>query len=123
MTFHATITDPALRMRAAWVEALCFALAQSHPNDAAEICTAYLETAETGGTLLGDPFGMVAGDARLWATSAPPHEQVAYTLAGLERLPKSHLSTGMRKTAFKAIWHSFTDQDRAAFLKAVKGGK
>ena len=122
MTFHSTITDPALRMRAAWAEALCFALAQSHPHDAAAICVAYLETAETGGPVLGDPFGMVAGDARLWAASAPPHELVAYTFAGLERLPRSHLSTGTRKTAFKAIWRSFDHTDRAAFLKAVKGG-
>lgn len=123
MTFHSTITDPTLRMRAEWAEALSFALAQSHPNDAAEICTAYLETAQTGGPLLGDPFGMVVGDARLWAASALPHELVAYTLAGLERLPTSHLSTGTRKTVFKAIWRSFTDQDRAAFLNAVRVGK
>jgi hypothetical protein len=121
MTFQTKIADPALRLRAAWSEALCFALAQSHPNDATEICTAYLETAETGGPQLGDPFGMVAGDARLWATAAPPHELAAYTLAGLERLPKSHLSTGMRKAAFKAIWRSFNDHDRAAFLIAVRG--
>lgn len=110
-------------MRAAWAEALSFALAQSHPNDAAEICNAYLETAETGGPVLSDPFGMVAGDARLWAASAAPHELVAYTLAGLERLPKSQLTTGTRKTVFKAIWRTFTDQDRAAFLNAVRAGK
>jgi hypothetical protein len=123
MTFQSKITDPGLRKRAAWAEALCFALAQSHPTDAAAICAAFLETAETGGPVLGDPFGMVAGDARFWAASAPPHELVAYTLAGLERLPRSHLSTGIGKTAFRAIWRSFNDQDRAAFLKAVKGGK
>lgn len=87
------------------------------------ICTAYLETSETGGPLLGDPFGMVARDARLWVASAPPHELVAYTLAGLEHLPKSHLTTGTRKTVFKAIWCTFTDKDRAAFLQAVSAGK
>jgi hypothetical protein len=110
-------------MRGAWAEAVCFALAQSHPHDAAAICFAFLETAETGGPLLGDPFGMVAGDARLWAASASPHELVAYTLAGLDRLPRSHLSTGTRKTVFKAIWRSFDHKDRAAFLAAVKGSK
>ena len=123
MTFQTKIADPAMRMRAAWAEAVCFALGESHPHDAAAICAAFLETAETGGPLLGDPFGMVAGDARLWATSAPPHELVAYTLAGLERLPKAHLTSGTRKAAFKAIWRSFNDRDRAAFLNAVRGGK
>lgn len=123
MTFQSTITDPALQMRAEWAEAACYALAHSHPNDAAAICFAYLETAETGGPVMGDPFGSVAGDARLWATAAPPHELIAYTLAGLEVLPKSHLSTVTRKTAFKAIWRSFDHQDRAAFLTAVKGAK
>ncbi|WP_431299184.1 hypothetical protein [Tabrizicola sp. BL-A-41-H6] len=121
MTFQTKIADPALRMRAAWAEAVCFALAHSHPIDGAAICAAYLETAETGGPLLGDPFGLVVGDARLWAASAPPHELAAYTLAGLERLPKSQLSTGTRKTAFMAIWRSFNDHDRAAFLCAVRG--
>ena len=123
MSFQTKIADPALRLRYEWAEAAAFALSEAEPTAAAAICLAYLETAETGGPVLGDPFGMVAGDARLWATSAPPHELVAYTLAGLEWLPKSHLSTVTRKTAFKAIWHGFTDQDRAAFLRAVRGGK
>jgi hypothetical protein len=123
MTFQSKITDPALRMRGEWADALVFALAQSDPHDAAAICAAYLETLETGGPVLSDPFGMVSGDARLWATSAPPLELIAYTLAGLEQLPRSHLSTVSRKTAFKAIWRSFDHQDRTAFLAAVKGGK
>lgn len=123
MKMHAPISDPALRLRYEWAEAAAFALSEAEPTAAAAICFAYLETAETGGPVLGDPFGMVAGDARLWATAAPPHELVAYTLAGLEELPKSHLSTVTRKTAFKAIWRSFDHQDRAAFLAAVKGSK
>ena len=118
------ITDPALRLRAEWAEAVCYALGECHPDEAAPICAAYLETVETGGPVLGDPFGMVASDARLWAAAAPPHELVAYTVAGLERLPKSHLSNPARKTAFKALWRSFTDAERASFIKAVtKGGK
>ena len=118
------ITDPALRLRAEWAEAVCYALGECHPDEAAPICAAYLETAETGGPVLGDPFGMVASDARLWAAAAPPHELVAYTVAGLERLPKAHLSLPARKRVFKHLWRSFTDTDRAAFIKAVtKGGK
>lgn len=116
------ITDPALRLRAEWAEALCYNLSKCHPYDAAAICAAYLDTAETGGPR-HDPFGMVYSDAGLWALAAPPHELVAYTLAGLERLPKAHLSVPARKHAFKALWRSFTDVERTAFIKAVtKGG-
>ena len=119
------INDPALRLRMEWANSLCFALGECHPDDAAAICAAFLETVETGGPVLGDPFGMVAGDARLWAVAAPPHELVAYTLAGLAELPKAHLSNPARKTCFKAIWRSFSDIERAAFIAAVtkKGGK
>ena len=117
------ITDPSLRLRAEWASALCFALGECHPDDAAAICAAYLETVETGGPVMGDPFGTVAADARLWAQAAPPHELVAYTLAGLERLPRSHLSAPARKRLFKAIWRSLTAADRAAFIAHVKGGK
>jgi len=115
------IIDPALRLRAEWNQTAAFALGECDPHDASAICCAYLETVETGGPTLGDPFGTVASDARLWAQVAPPHELVAYTLAGLERLPKSHLSNPARKTAFKALWRNFTDTERAAFIKAVKG--
>ncbi|MCC5956469.1 MAG: hypothetical protein JJU07_10210 [Natronohydrobacter sp.] len=119
------ITDPALRLRMEWANSAAFALRECHPDDAAAICVAYLETVETGGPTLGDPFGMVASDARLWAAAAPPHELTAYTLAGLERLPKSHLSNPARKNCFRAIWHSFTDAERASFIAAAskKGGK
>lgn len=124
MTFeNVTFHDPAMALRADWATTLCFALEQCHPQEAAPICAAYLETTETGGPLMGDPFGMVAGDANLWAASAPPHELIAYTLAGLNVLPRSPITTDTRRRAFKAIWRSFTDHDRAAFLKAVKGGK
>lgn len=120
---NAQITDTASHLRTAWADALRFALDHCDRHDAAALCAGFLEAVETGGPLLGDPFGMTAGDARLWAASAPPHELVAYTGAGLERLPTSALSAGLRKAALKALWRSLTDQDRAGFLRAVKGGR
>lgn len=114
------ITDPAMRDRADMATWLVYALEKINPEDAAPICAAYLETVETGVPRY-DPFGFVYADARLWALAAPPHELVAYTLAGLERLPKANLSTPARKTAFKALWRSFTDTDRAAFVALVRG--
>lgn len=116
------INDPAMRHRAEMAGWLCVALEKNRPEDAAPICAAYLETVETGGPR-HDPFGLLYSDARLWAQAAPPHELVAYTLAGLERLPKSPLSVPARKNLFKHLWRSFTDTDRAAFLRHVKGGK
>ncbi|MCC6001903.1 MAG: hypothetical protein JJU19_13735 [Pararhodobacter sp.] len=98
------------------------ALEACDPQEAVPICAAYLETAETGGPWM-QPFGeLQAGDARLWAAAAPPHELVAYTLAGLDRLPKAHLSLPARKRLFKHLWKGFAPTDRAAFLAHVKGG-
>lgn len=119
------ITDHATRLRMEWANSLAYALGECNAQDAAAICVAFLETVETGGPSMGGPFGLLASDARLWAASAPPHELVAFTLAGLERLPKAHLSNPARKTAFKAMWRSFTDAERASFIATVtkKGGK
>jgi len=115
-------TFPASCLRLTRAEALCYFLGECDPLDAAAICAAFLETVETGGPR-HDPFGFAYADAKLWALAAPPHELVAYTVAGLERLPKSPLSAPSRKNLFKHLWRSFTDADRAAFLAHVKGGK
>lgn len=113
------INDPALRLRAEWAKSLTFVLAQCHPEDAAAICVAFLQTVETQGPIIGDPFGITVSNARLWVAAAPVHEVVAYGLAALERLPKSHLSKPAQKRAFVALWRRFTDAGRAAFLARV----
>jgi hypothetical protein len=112
-------TDP---LRLQWAEAACLALRECDPQDAAAICAAFLDTTETGGPR-HDVYGTLYSDALWWAEMAPPHELVAYVTAGLDRLPKAHLSTPRRKEVFKHLWRSFTDTDRAAFLAHVKGGK
>ena len=113
--------DPAIRERAEVATWVCLALERAHPDDAAPICVAYLETVETGGPR-HDPFGFLYSDARLWAQAAPPHELAAFTIAGMEQLPKAHLSIPTRKRLFKQLWRSFTPKDRAAFIAHVKGG-
>lgn len=115
------ITDPALRYRAEWSQTLVLTLEHCHPHDAAAICAAYLETVETGGPNHA-PYSFVYSDAGIWARSAPPHELVAYTLHGLEQLPKARLSNPARKKLFKHLWKGFTDADRTAFLRHVSGG-
>ncbi|MCC5974728.1 MAG: hypothetical protein JJT81_11830 [Rubellimicrobium sp.] len=109
--------------RREWLDAAWLALDHCDPDDRFELLTAWMAKYETGGPPLGDPFGMVAGDARLWAAAAPPHELVAFTLAGLERLPDRHLSLTARKQVFKALWRSLPETDRASFIAHVKGGK
>ena len=108
-----------MRLRAEWANSLCYALGECHPDDAAAICAAYLETVETGGPLIGDTFGITVSDARLWATAAPPHELVAYTLAGLDVLRSRALGVKSRKLLFWAIWQSLSSTDRMAFLARV----
>ena len=99
--------------------ALCDALAECDPKAASEICAAYLDARRTGGPVLGDPFGMVSGDAGLWADSAPVHELAAYGVAALDRLRTANLGLNARKRLFAAIWQSFPEQDRKAFLARV----
>jgi hypothetical protein len=121
MTMHTRqIHDPIIRERAEYATWLCLALEKAHPDDASAICVAYLETVETGGPRF-DPFGMLYSDACLWAQAAPPHELVAYTIAGLEQLPRSHLSIPARKRLFKHLWRGLSTSDRAAFIAHVKG--
>lgn len=119
MKHNHTFKTHEMRMRAEWANALAYALGECHPEDAAAICAAYLETVETGGPLIGDPFGITVSDASLWATAAPPHELVAYTLAGLDVLRSRALGIGSRKRLIVALWGSLPLADRQSFLSRV----
>lgn len=101
------------------ITALCEALAACRPKDAAAICAEFLESQRTGGPVMGDPFGMVSGDAALWADSAPVHELAAFGTAALDRLRTANLGLNARKRLFAALWQSFPDQARKAFLARV----
>lgn len=109
--------------RSEWAKALCFNLGQCHPEDAAAICAAYLDSMKTNGPTLGDPFGMVAGDARFWADCAPIHELAAYGAAALEKLRGLALAKNARKRLFWDLWASFGADDQRAFMaQSRKGG-
>jgi len=113
---------PDSRLRLEWAQSAVFALEHCAPSHANAICAAWLEATETGGPR-HDPFGMVYSDARFWAVAVPQHELVAYTLAGLERLPNALLPLPFRKKVFKALWRSFPETERVAFLEHVNGGR
>lgn len=103
-------------MRSEWARAVWFALDHCHPEDAAQVCAGYLDNLTTEGPILGNPFGMVTGEARMWADCAPVHEIAAYVTAGLDRLRGLALAKTARKRLFWAIWQSFDREDRQAFL-------
>ena len=107
------------RLRMERATTLALALGEAHPADASAIAAAYLHAMQTDGPTMGDPFGMVASDARFWADCAPPHELAAYGLAALEKLRGSALGIGQRKRLFAALWASFSEADRVAFLRRV----
>lgn len=109
------------RLRAEWARAVWFALDHCHPEDAAQVCAGYLDTLSTGGPALGAPFGTTAGEAMIWAESAPVNELAAYVAAGLDRLRGLALARNARKRLFWAIWKSFGPEDRRAFLSQVNG--
>ncbi len=87
-------------MRSELANTLCFTLGQRHPEDVAALCAAYLDSLKTSDPVLGDPFGMMAGAARLWADCAPIHELAAYGAAALERLRGLALTKNARKRLF-----------------------
>lgn len=117
-----TFQDPAMQLRAEWANAVAFALGEAHPDDAAAICAAFLDTV-TAGNPPFPIFGDLRADAAFWADCAHVAELEIYFCAILNRLPKLALGIAARKRLFKALWISFTDTDRAAFLRHVKGGK
>lgn len=119
MTSSANNTlDVDSRFRIGWAEAAIYALDHCDPKQGAAICATYLEQVETGGPYQ-DAFGHLYQDARFWAEAAPPHEVVAYTIAGLRQFPAAHIGIIARKRAFAALWERFSESDRIAFLRRV----
>jgi hypothetical protein len=64
-------------------------------------------------------FGGIRGQAELWADCANHLELECYTVAGLRRLGRVPLALPQRKRLFRALWLSFSDDDRRAFLTRV----
>lgn len=63
--------------------------------------------------------GRIREDAAWWADLATPHEVEAYVAAGLRRIERTAFCEAARKRIFAAIWESFGDADRKAFLGRV----
>ena len=87
-------------------------------DDAATICAAVLDEISAGSPRL-DPWGDIRADATFWADCANNAELEVYYAAALKRLGNTSLGIHARKRLFMAIWTSFLDADRKAFLAHV----
>ena len=58
-------------------------------------------------------------DAAFWADTATPAELEAYAAAALARIERTTFAERARKRLFQALWRSFTDEERANFIKGI----
>lgn len=108
-----------MRMRAEWAKALCYAIAECHPDDATQIMAAALEDMAAGQPTRPFPFCDIRSDADWWADCAHPAELECYFSSALKRLGDRALGMKARKRLFVALWQSFPLADRLAFLARV----
>jgi hypothetical protein len=111
---------PAAEYRHYKHELAIMALTDLDPQDAATICCAVLDEVSAGMPGL-DPWGDIRASAAFWADTAHSAELETYAAAALHKLGQRSLGKQMRKRLFKDLWRSFTDAERAAFLKHVNG--
>lgn len=101
-------------------ETAIMALTNLEPQDAAQICAAVLDEAAAG--MPGfDPWGDIRADAAFWADIAQPAELEIYFSVALRKLGQRALGRDMRKRLFKDLWRSFSQTERASFLRHVSG--
>ena len=112
------IKYPINRLRAGWAQALCYALGECHPSDAAAICCSYLDSVSAGAPDIAIHVD-VRDTARWWAEWAHPLELEATAAAALAKLRNTALGLPARKRLFTVLWLSFPEADRVAFLARV----
>lgn len=111
-----------IKMRAAMASQLAEAIADAHPDDAAQIMTAALIDLSAGNPGQGSLFVCAEEDAKWWASIATPVELMAVMRATLERLGDLAMHRDMRKRLFFQLWKSLGADDRARFLAYAVGG-
>jgi hypothetical protein len=98
--------------------ALAHAIRDAHPDDARQILTAALLDLSAGYPPC-PAFANIREDARWWAGMATPTELLEYMGAALRVLGNRSLGLQQRKQLFGALWNSFGDSDRLAFIRRV----
>lgn len=99
-------------------EAAVMALMELSPQDAAAIACTVLDEVRAGDPPY-DALGDIRGAAEWWADFANPAELQLYFASAAKRLENQALGIKSRKRMFAALWLSFSDQDRRAFLARV----
>ncbi len=117
-TENATTQLSGARHRHEKREAAIFLLMDLDHQDAAVICATFLDEFGAGFPRL-DYLGDVGADADEWAHFANAAELEKYFSAALKRLENQAIGIKARKRMFAALWLSFTDSDRHAFLARV----
>ena len=110
------------RVRAMAAEALCRAIAECHPEDAAQIMAAALDDMGTTGPAAAF-LGAQKQDAEFWAETAPPNELQAYCYAGLQKLGQRALGPKTRSRMIVALWNAMRDEEKQKFLALTTGAK
>jgi len=76
---------------------------------------------ELGAGLPIAPFDKVETEAESWAGLASPNELQAYLMATLQQLDGRPLGLTARKRLILALWETFDNRDKVAFINRVTG--
>ncbi|PTE19368.1 hypothetical protein C5F48_23310 [Cereibacter changlensis JA139] len=107
----------AIRQRVEAVRNLGSAIAHCDRRDAVLILAAALD--DLSGGAPAPAFVDAQGEAAIWAEAASSVELEACFRACLPKLEAGPLIRNAKKRLFMALWDSFSEGDRAAFLKRV----
>lgn len=99
-------------------EAAVMALMDLAPQEAAAIACTVLDEVAAGDPPY-DALGDIRAAAEWWAGFANPAELQCYFASAVKRLENQALGIKARKRMFAALWISFSDADRKAFLARV----
>lgn len=112
--------SPLLKRRQECAVTLGLAIDDCDPLDASQICTAWLESMQTGGPD-GPSFGSVRDDAKWWSETAPQHELQEYVYAGMCELGRRALGRSARLRFIAHLWNGLAAEDKREFMRRVAG--
>ena len=107
------------RVRASRAVDLAVALGAADARDAVQVCAAFLEMCGPESPQFHSLYGGLRQDAEHWADCAGPDVVEAYVAAGLRKIERTAFAERARKRLFAALWDSFSEADRRAFVARV----
>lgn len=107
------------RLRASRAVDLAVALGAADERDAVQVCAAFLEHVAPDGPEFHNVMHGLRAEAEFWADCASPPALEAYVAAGLRQIGRTAFAERARKRIFAALWESFPEADRRAFVERV----